>query len=1031
MRREEIHPGMRLRVGQGTAAMDHTDGWNNLWYGPYMDEFVGRVMTVSQVTEYGIYFDEDPHDSGFPWMVMEPECVVTPPSLIDTDLMGPTIADRRQILLQFRIGPAVYSAGLNHQTELQNQAADRADRCHEYLRRRRDAINRMWSRLDESRYQRLAHMSREGRITIKAVYADCGETIGQILHEWKQGRSLREGDLIESLSRLREINLNGAANAYSAFFSHDPDIAQYVSQCDECGVYEATDELRNTNRHDHVCESCIDDNYRWSNYDDQYLHTDDACPLYESTRRWRERNPDDWILPESGRDIYDEHPDEPRIFFDEGTYYELFGSPDEEDDHEDCSCSVCRDARESERNPGGRLDQYHTASRDFTEKVTAGSPYPALGVELEVYCEQRGDAVAAVRAVGDGHICERDGSLSDDYGFEVVTKPFGKPEWDGVAQRLLDACKAHNVLGYNALRGTYGIHVTVHRRHLSALQEARIMMLLSAAENYDFVRVIAQRSSIYGGDGAPLNIGSHPKLRQKLSILGGVGRTELYDERRGYYYEKKLRGVGKYAPVHLKGKLAEFRIFQSTTFLPSFMKNLEFVWALIEWTSPKAATGTSWHHEDFCRWLGARPMARHDYPNLMAYLQRQAYVVKGGAKVTNTWSPALVSAMLTSKCKAPMPELDEAESETRREAITRPLITPAAPPTSRPVSEATRIRLREAAQRRERDASGRFVSDRWIDWTGGSCPDAAEGVEVEVRLRNGQTTRRDRGESFSWLRMGGDYDIVAYRVVRGVAPEGWIAWQGGVCPDDARGVEIEVRYRNGRLSTGQGDDFRWSDEDADYDVVAYRILGAPRDDTDEEPAAEPTPTTGRTSYAGTRSRPAALESPETDPEGWSISSALLDELAQPPSLAELVRRSGVVTLTQSQRLTELFRETMTGPANPDPRGEWIEWAGGEMPVPRGTRIDVRYRDEATHTGIDAGGDYASYWGHEGQTDSTRIGAGHPSWSGVEIVAYRVVPQAIEGPRSEIGRFESIRFFNSSLAESISRTASDIVRISNI
>lgn len=64
----------------------------------------------------------------------------------------------------------------------------------------------------------------------------------------------------------------------------------------------------------------------------------------------------------------------------------------------------------------------------------------------------------------------------------------------------------------------------------------------------------------------------------------------------------------------------------------------------------------------------------------------------------------------------------------------------------------------------------------------------------------------------------------------------------------------------------------------------------------------------------------------------------------------------------------------------DPEG-WIEWKGGECPVPRGTLVDVRYRDSAERHNIPAlelvPGDDASYayWKNEGVSN--------------DIIAYRL------------------------------------------
>lgn len=132
-----------------------------------------------------------------------------------------------------------------------------------------------------------------------------------------------------------------------------------------------------------------------------------------------------------------------------------------------------------------------------------------------------------------------------------------------------------------------------------------------------------------------MDIGTMPKMYQKIRRMGGM--DWIYESGKEV---RKPRGLGKYSPLNFKSELAEFRMFQSTTHLPSFMKNLEFIWALWEWTRPASATGVGWNHEDFVKWLASRPNVTKDYPNLVAYLLRESYVVKGGSKhlpIHNTW----------------------------------------------------------------------------------------------------------------------------------------------------------------------------------------------------------------------------------------------------------------------------------------------------------------------------------------------------------------------------------------------------------
>jgi hypothetical protein len=187
-------------------------------------------------------------------------------------------------------------------------------------------------------------------------------------------------------------------------------------------------------------------------------------------------------------------------------------------------------------------------------------------------------------------------------------------------------------LGWDARNGTYGIHITVERSALTPLQEARMMMFLCAADNQRFVRCMAQRSSIYA---ARVDIGGVCQASPIRAInLSGL-RVSGSDPR------KKISGVGKYSPINFKEHLAEFRIFQSTLNKVSYLKNLEFVSALIDWTNPQSATGAGWHHINFLTWLQHRPNAREHYPNLIAFLQRDIIPVKGERPYPNIYKDIL------------------------------------------------------------------------------------------------------------------------------------------------------------------------------------------------------------------------------------------------------------------------------------------------------------------------------------------------------------------------------------------------------
>ncbi|MDP3308281.1 hypothetical protein [Methylotenera sp.] len=358
-----------------------------------------------------------------------------------------------------------------------------------------------------------------------------------------------------------------------------------------------------------VCRSCLEDHYNHSDCMDTYLSSDAAREVYDSAYALRREQQDDYCTHSWGRSnlrTWD------GLFVTQNAYDELYDEDRDEDDED-------RD----EDNDG--LVDYHSSFRNFREQNSTPA-VPALGVELEVYAEDRGDCVESVKnEMPNDWIFERDASLCESYGFEIISQPYGPTEWAEHAVNLLRTLNNNDACGYSGDAGSgYGIHINVHRRNLSPLQEARLMMFLLVDSNREFVKSIAQRDQIYGS--SLHQIGSI--MAPTIAKIGGLHtRTK-----------RKPQGLGKYCPLNLNNDIAEFRLFQSTLYLPSFMKNLEFVWALVEWTNVRATTGTSTDHMQFVMWLGATSERIQRYPHLVAYLRKPSFLGIGfEARIKNTW----------------------------------------------------------------------------------------------------------------------------------------------------------------------------------------------------------------------------------------------------------------------------------------------------------------------------------------------------------------------------------------------------------
>jgi hypothetical protein len=440
-------------------------------------------------------------------------------------------------------------------------------------------------------------------------------------------------DLLNELRRDKSVR----RDVLLKFAQASSDVAEALFVCPDCEAVEWMDDSGWTSNDESVCCSCIE-SYCYSDRTGVYIPEDRARPLYTSVRSYNRDEPDDWVNRDDTSD-YRELYYENNAYFDADTYYELFDNDNDDDEDEDDG-----------------LHGYHSAHRNFVEQ-SQDKRFVPLGVELEVYADNRYDAVQSIRSnarFNDTYL-ERDGSLDDDHGFEIITQPLGKVEWETFAPALLNTLMDNKVLGYNHrdTHTSYGIHISINREYLSPLQEARMSLFLTATENEGFVKAIAQRNAIYGGS-TSIQIGSIGKTEQRVSRVGGLGS---YNKGK-----KKIYGMGKYSPLNLKNDVAECRIFQSTLHPQSFMKNLEFIWALVEWTNVKSATGSSWLHTDFVQWLAARPGSDVDFGNLTAYLRKDQYIVKRGVgAIANTWAKLL--PRITTKSHPTEVNVEEQDEE--------------------------------------------------------------------------------------------------------------------------------------------------------------------------------------------------------------------------------------------------------------------------------------------------------------------------------------------------------------------------------
>ena len=442
-------------------------------------------------------------------------------------------------------------------------------------------------------------------------------------------KAVRDEDFNYVLELLNAVNRYSSNLARQIYNDHCPSFEFFL--CDDCDEYFHYDDQHTTSNDTSICDGCCD-NYSYSDCMGTYIPEGEAYSVYNSVRSYQNGSSDDYCTARYGRNNFYEYDD--AYFSDEDAYYEVSSEDNEDSDDEDRPSS----------NDG--LSAYHNGYRDFTEINKTGK-YPALGAEIEVHCEDRADVVAELKNIG-GLVLERDGSLDIYNGFEIITKPYGREEWVVMAHSIFATLQEHEAVGYNEPAGSnYGIHLTVHRRFLSPLSEARIAMFLVDEVNQNFVRAIAQRAQIYSAhNGVGMGAVVNPNLRSVSDGLTKTYSSVNYD----VVKSGKIYGKGKYCPVNFKEELAEFRIFQSTTNIVSFVKNLEFVWALIKWTN--ASTGCSHDHRDFLLWLNT-PQQRSEFPVLSTFLSKRSFYGTNFTPIISSWQ-ALMRKPLQTEAVEPM-----------------------------------------------------------------------------------------------------------------------------------------------------------------------------------------------------------------------------------------------------------------------------------------------------------------------------------------------------------------------------------------
>lgn len=296
----------------------------------------------------------------------------------------------------------------------------------------------------------------------------------------------------------------------------------YIERCDDCGEWELTTETRSTLWSDgRVCRECIEDNYSFSDYYDDYVHRDNAVSGLDS----------------NGRSVLI-HSDDEDFSFDE-----------DEDTYVHC-----------DYDPASRvIGNYHSSKNSQRPQPSDWTRLKNryLGVELEVECRNvdRAQKAKSLHELindeqwGKHVFFENDGSIHN--GFEIISQPMGMDKHRKIWGWLNDPAAVKGLRSHNT--STCGLHVHINRDNLSKLQVAKIVAFINDPDNENLIRAVARRYAE-----------GYCKIKNKK-----IGKSAYSEDR--------------YEAVNITPRRTiEFRIFKGSLKYESVMSAIQFANAVVD-----------------------------------------------------------------------------------------------------------------------------------------------------------------------------------------------------------------------------------------------------------------------------------------------------------------------------------------------------------------------------------------------------------------------------------------------------------------
>lgn len=222
------------------------------------------------------------------------------------------------------------------------------------------------------------------------------------------------------------------------------------------------------------------------------------------------------------------------------------------------------------------IPEYHSCFRPHSWQEIKG-----LGVELEIFLDDRKELNDSLPS---GIFGETDGSLDEECGIELVGAPFLYDEyknhetpWKNVIETALTLGAKSGEPNY---RANYGMHVSISRKLFTDFTAAKFIVFMNMQA--DLCKLIADRDGIYEGS-------YFKRTNTKECVVYSDPWGDVLPKKQGLHTKREIK-TEKYEAVMADTNRLEVRIFKSTLNYNKFLKNVEFVQAVKDWTERKTTS---------------------------------------------------------------------------------------------------------------------------------------------------------------------------------------------------------------------------------------------------------------------------------------------------------------------------------------------------------------------------------------------------------------------------------------------------------